>query len=80
MQIDESEEHEASADASIDESCGPNANVTVERDAHRQKQQLPNFSTEEGMQIDESDEQSENADSPIEQSRQPDSKITFEIV
>jgi hypothetical protein len=31
--------------------------VTVERDLHSKKQDLPSVSTEEGMQIDESDEQ-----------------------
>jgi hypothetical protein len=31
--------------------------VTAERDEHREKQDLPSISTEEGMKIDESDEQ-----------------------
>jgi hypothetical protein len=52
--------------------------VTVERDSHREKQNLPSVSTDEGMQIDESDEQEENADSPIDESLESDSNLTVE--
>jgi hypothetical protein len=41
--------------------------VTAERDLHRKKQDLPSFSTEEGIQLDESDEQIPNADSAIDE-------------
>jgi hypothetical protein len=42
--------------------------VTVERDVHKEKHDLPSISTEEGMKIDESDEQPQNADSAIDES------------
>jgi hypothetical protein len=80
MQIDESDEHKKNADLSMDESFEPDANVTVERDLHSRKQNVPSFSTEEGMQIDESDEHSQNVAVSIEDSFEPNSKITVEIV
>jgi hypothetical protein len=42
--------------------------VTVERDSHPEKQDLPSISTDEGMKIDESDEQFRNAVSAIDES------------
>jgi hypothetical protein len=56
MQIDESDEQRPNADRSIDESLESDSNVTVERDSHSRKDELPSVSTEEGIQIDESDE------------------------
>jgi hypothetical protein len=52
--------------------------VTVERGLHSEKQELPSFSTEEGMQIDESDEHQANARSSIDESFEPDSNVTVE--
>jgi hypothetical protein len=78
MQIDESDEQPENADGSIDESCEPNSNVTVERDSHRKKHCLPSFPTDAGMQIDESDEQERNARASIDESLEPDSNVTVE--
>jgi hypothetical protein len=57
MKIDESDEQKENADSAIDESFEPDSNVTIERDSHPKKQDLPSILTEEGMKIDESDEQ-----------------------
>jgi hypothetical protein len=42
--------------------------VTIERDSHPEKHDLPSISIEEGMKIDESDEQPTNAYSAIDES------------
>jgi hypothetical protein len=52
--------------------------VIVERDLHPQKQDLQNFSTEEGIQIVESDEQLQNAEGSIHESLESDSKVIVE--
>jgi hypothetical protein len=78
MQIDESDEHIQNADSSMDESSASDSNVTVERDLHSEKDDLPNVSTEEGMQIDERDEQEQNANSSIDESLESDSNVTVE--
>jgi hypothetical protein len=78
MQIDESDEQLQNADSSIDESFEPDANVTVERDLHSEKDHPPSVSTEEGMQMDESDEHLENAEFSIDESFESDSNVTVE--
>jgi hypothetical protein len=50
--------------------------VSIERDLHPWKLDLPSISTEEGMQIDESNGHEQNADSAIDESLEPDSNVT----
>jgi hypothetical protein len=78
MKKNESDEQEANAFVSIDESAEPDSNVMVERDWHTSKHSLPRVSTEEGMQIDESDEQQANVFVSIDESLEPDSNVTVE--
>jgi hypothetical protein len=78
MQIDESEEQDRNADASIRKSLEPGSNVTLESALHSVKQPWQRSSTDDGMQIDESDEQDENAHASIRETLQPDSNLTLE--
>jgi hypothetical protein len=59
--IDESEEQLSNAPFSTDEILETESNVTVEREAQREKQHPPIFSTNAGMQIDDREEQFSNA-------------------
>jgi hypothetical protein len=76
MQIDESEEQERNAPASMRESLEFNSNVTVSSFSHPSKQESQRTSTDEGMRMDESEEQSINAPLSIRESLESDSNET----
>jgi hypothetical protein len=67
-QSDKSDEHIEKVPSSIRESLEPFANVTSERDSHREKQLLQSCSTEEGIEINSSEVHSENAKFSIDES------------
>jgi hypothetical protein len=54
------------------------SNVTVERDAHRQKQYSSIAMTDDGREIDDSDEQSWNAQALIHRSLEGRPKVIVE--
>jgi hypothetical protein len=72
------DEHVENADSQKNESWRTDANMTIHRDSHSEKQCLPRLARGDGMQIGERDAQQENADSSITESFETDSHGTFD--
>jgi hypothetical protein len=78
MTIDSSDAQFPNPISSIDESCEPVSNLTLERHRQKSKQCLLIARTGAGITIDSRDEQCANAPSSIDQRCEPDSNITLE--
>jgi hypothetical protein len=78
MQIDESEKHFENASGSISDSLASDANVTVERDSHSEKQQAESRSTKGGMQIDRSRKHLSKTECSISESLESHSNVTVD--
>jgi hypothetical protein len=78
MQIDESEKQFRNALRPISESFETDANITVERDSHWQKQEAVSWAREVGIKTDDRDRQDEKTSPSITESREPRSKWTVE--